>query len=89
MARLVYYGSVCAGLPVLRRKRDVPAAEFRLPMGTLFAVLAVGVSLLLFPRLDRPGAIVLGVLAVCIIANTVWAARRDRTRDRTEAALLK
>jgi len=89
MARLVYYASVCAALPVLRRKRDVPAAEFHLPMGTLFAVLAVGVSLLLFPRLDRPGAIVLGALAVCIIANTVWAARRDRTRDRTEAALLK
>lgn len=89
MARLVYYGSVCAGLPVLRRKQNVPAAEFHLPMGTLFAVLAVGVSLLLFPRLDRPGAIVLGVLAMCIIANTMWAARRDRARNETEAALLK
>ena len=78
MARLVYYGSVCAALPVLRRKRNVPSAEFHLPMGHLFAILAVGVSLLLFPRLDSAGAIVLAVLAVCIVANTLWAARRAK-----------
>jgi APA family basic amino acid/polyamine antiporter len=76
MARLFYYGSVCAALPVLRRKREVPEAQFRLPMGGLFAVLAVGVSLLLFPRLDRTTGMVLGILALCIIANSVWAARR-------------
>ena len=76
MARLFYYGSVCAALPVLRRKREVPEAQFRLPMGGLFAVLAVGVSLLLFPRLDRTTAVVLGILALCIIANSLWAARQ-------------
>ncbi len=78
MTRLIYYGSVCVALPVLRRNKNVPRAEFSLPMGHLFAVLAVGVSLLLFPRLDRPGVIVLGVLAVCIIANSWWAARHER-----------
>jgi basic amino acid/polyamine antiporter, APA family len=76
MARLVYYASVCAALPVLRRKRDVPSAEFHLPMGHLFAILAVGVSLLLLPRLDRAGAIVLGMLVACIAANSLWARQR-------------
>src|SRR6266568_1760418 len=76
MARLFYYGSVCAALPVLRRKREVPDAQFRLPMGGLFSALAVGVSLLLFPRLDRTTAVVLGILALCIIANSLWAARQ-------------
>ncbi len=76
MARLVYYGSVCAALPVLRRKRNVPSAQFHLPMGHLFAVLAVGVSLLLFPHLDRASAIVLGILAIGVIVNSLWAARR-------------
>ena len=54
MSRLIYYGSVCAALPFLRRKKNAPQAEFHLPMGDLVALLAVGVSLLLFPHLDRP-----------------------------------
>jgi hypothetical protein len=58
-------------------------------MGNLIAVLAVGVSLLLFPKLDKAGAIVLGVVAVCIAANSFWASRRQHVTDRAEAALLK
>jgi amino acid transporter len=76
MARLFYYGSVCAALPVLRRKRSVPPAQFHLPMGGLFAALSVGLSLLLFPHLDRASAVVLGILALCVIANSWWAARQ-------------
>jgi amino acid transporter len=79
MSRLIYYGSVCAALPVLRRKKDVPKAEFRLPMGNIFVVLAIGVSLLLFPHLDRPGVIVLGVLALCVVVNTLWANRHAKS----------
>jgi amino acid transporter len=75
MARLIYYASVCAALPVLRRKKNVPGAHFRLPWGNVLAVLAVAVSLLLFPKLDSRGLLVMGVLAVCIIVNSVWAAR--------------
>lgn len=78
MSRLIYYGSVCAALPFLRRKKNAPRAEFHLPAGDLIAVLAVGVSLLLFPHLDRPGVIVLGVLAVLIAANALWARRQGR-----------
>ena len=78
MARLIYYASVCAALPLLRRKRGVPEAQFYLPMGNLFALLAVVVSLLLFPKLDSRGLLVMGVLALCIIANSIWAARQGR-----------
>jgi len=77
MARLICYGSVAIALPVLRQKDGAPEARFRLPMGWLFAVLAAATSLLLlFPRLDRKSLVVLGILAVCVIANSVWASRR-------------
>jgi basic amino acid/polyamine antiporter, APA family len=76
MARLIYYASVCAALPVLRRMTGVPRAQFRLPLGNFFAVLAIAVSSLLFPKLDSRGLLVMGVLALCIIANSIWAARR-------------
>ena len=78
MSRLIYYGSVCAALPVLRRRKDVPRPEFRLPAGTLFAVLAVGTSLLLFPKLDKASSIVLAVVAVMVAVNSVWARSRER-----------
>ena len=84
MARLIYYASVCAALPVLRRKKGVPEAKFRLPMGNVFALLAVAVSFLLFPKLDSRGLLVMGVLALCIVVNSVWAVRRGHSHS-TEA----
>ena len=81
MSRLIYYGSVCAALPVLRHKRDVPDARFHLPMGNLIAVLAVGVSLLLFPKLDKAGLAVLGVVALLIAVNSLWAAHHAQSVD--------
>jgi len=77
MGRLIYYGSVCAALPLLRRRRDVPEALFRLPCGNLMALLAVGVSLLLFPKLDKASAIVLSIIAICVAANSIWARRHE------------
>jgi amino acid transporter len=76
MSRLFYYGSVCAALPVLRRRRDAPKPAYMLPAGDIVAGLAIAISLLLFPRLDRASGIVLGVLAVCVIANSCWAKRQ-------------
>jgi hypothetical protein len=60
----------------LRRKKEVPEAQFRLPLGNVFTLLAVAVSFLLFPKLDSRGLLVMGVLALCIVVNSVWAARR-------------
>jgi len=78
MSRLIYYGSVCAALPVLRHKKEVSEAAFKLPAGNIIAVLALGVSLLLFPELDRTGVFVLAIVALCIAANSVWAAKNGR-----------
>jgi basic amino acid/polyamine antiporter, APA family len=41
IARLITYGATCVSLPVFRRRRDVPAAVFRLPGGTFIAVLSL------------------------------------------------
>jgi len=81
MSRLIYYGSVCAALPVLRHKREVPDARFHLPMGNLISVLAFGVSLLLFPKLDKAGLAVLGVVALLITVNSLWAAHYAQSVD--------
>jgi hypothetical protein len=78
MSRLIYYGSVCVALPVLRHQR-VGNAQFQLPMANLIAVLAVVASLLLFPKLDKAGAVVMGVVVVLVAANSVWAAQRERS----------
>ncbi|HVI05123.1 MAG TPA: APC family permease, partial [Sphingomicrobium sp.] len=75
ISRLVYYGSVCAALPVLRRKPGIAQAEFRLPLGDLIAGVAVLITLLLFPRLDRTGLTVMAVVSVLITLNSWWAAR--------------
>jgi amino acid transporter len=73
IARLIYYGSVCAALPVFRHKQNAPAALFRLPLGNLFAVIALCISAMLFPKLDKASLVVMGVVALCIVANIVWA----------------
>jgi len=64
VARLFYYGLVCAALPVLRRKQP-DAAGFRLPGGVAFAVLGVTVCLVLGTRVDHVGSYILGGV-VCV-----------------------
>jgi amino acid transporter len=86
VARLIYYVSVCAALPVLRHRKDAPAAIFRLPAGSVFAMLAVAVSLLLFPKLDKAGMAAIVTVLLCVLANSLWAARRDHTRSAGESA---
>ena len=41
IARLVTYGATCLALPVFRAKRDTPVAMFRLPGGTVVAILCL------------------------------------------------
>jgi APA family basic amino acid/polyamine antiporter len=41
IARLVTYGTTCLALPVFRARRDAPAAMFRLPGGTIVAILSL------------------------------------------------
>ena len=44
IARLIAYGVTCAALPVLRKRSDAPAAQFRLPGGPVIAVAALILS---------------------------------------------
>ena len=41
IARLVTYGATCLALPMFRRKEETPAAGFRLPGGTIIAILSL------------------------------------------------
>ena len=41
IARLVTYGATCLALPVFRARREVPRAMFRLPGGTVVAILSL------------------------------------------------
>jgi len=41
IARLVTYAATCLALPVLRRRREAPRALFRLPGGTVIAILSL------------------------------------------------
>ena len=91
VSRLFYYGSVCAALPVLRRKSGIPDTQFHLPMGDLIAVLAVATSLSLllsFPRLDMRSGTVLAVVALGVLGHSLWASRYQRTIAATELPRL-
>ena len=41
IARLVTYAATCVSLPVFRSRREAPAAAFRLPGGTIVAILSL------------------------------------------------
>jgi amino acid transporter len=41
LARLVTYGATCLALPLFRNRREIPAPAFRLPGGTVIAILSL------------------------------------------------
>jgi basic amino acid/polyamine antiporter, APA family len=69
VARLLYYGLVCASLPVFRRKQP-GAAMFRLPGGTVFAVMGVAICAVLITGVNLGGSVVL--LATALVAMLNW-----------------
>jgi amino acid transporter len=72
VARLIYYATVCAALPVLRRIKTSEAL-LTVPAGELLAILGVGISLVLIVRLDLTGLLILAVVAAIALANWLWA----------------
>jgi APA family basic amino acid/polyamine antiporter len=75
VARLFMYGAVAAALPALRRKRPGEAA-FRLPGGTVFAVVALSFTCLLLTTVRwREGVVVLATFAIAA-TNWFWARRQ-------------
>ena len=75
VARLFYYGAVCATVPVLRR-RQPQAALYRLPGGPVLPVLGVAICLALLTRVDFSKSVIL--LAVILAAGVNWLLVRRR-----------
>ena len=76
VARLFYYGVVCAALVVLRRKQP-EAQAFRLLAGPVFAGLGVAFSVALLTRMHRGELIVLVCTAAIALANWLWVRLRS------------
>jgi APA family basic amino acid/polyamine antiporter len=76
VARLFYYGLVCAALPVLR-KRQPQAAMFHLPTGNVLAVIGVAICLGLMTQVDRSGFIIVAAMLVVAWVNWLWVRNRS------------
>jgi basic amino acid/polyamine antiporter, APA family len=68
VARLLYYGLVCASLPVFRRKQP-GGALFRLPGGTFLGVLGAGICLALITGVNLSGSLILLTTAAVALVN--------------------
>jgi basic amino acid/polyamine antiporter, APA family len=75
VARLFYYGVVCAAVLALRRKQP-GAALFRVPAGPLWALLGIGICLLLITQVDLSKSLIL--LAVILVALMNWIVVRSQ-----------
>lgn len=75
VARLFYYGVVCASLIALRRKQP-RAAGFRLPGGPLWAVLGVLITVLLASQVDPSKSAILALTVAAALLNWLWARYR-------------
>jgi amino acid transporter len=78
VARLFYYGAICAALPVLRRKQP-GEARLPLPGGRVLSTLGVIICLALLTQVDFGQAIILGVTILLAFANWLWL-RKPRRR---------
>jgi amino acid transporter len=85
VARLFYYGLVCAALPVLRKKQP-NAAEFRLPGGVVFSVLGVIVCLVLGTRVDHVGSYILGAVVFVGFLNWLVVRKNSPTGEANPAS---
>jgi amino acid transporter len=77
VARLFYYGIVCAALIVLRR-RAPGEARFRLPAGPVLAVAGIGMCLVFLTAMQRSAFYTLALIALIACLNWVWARRSGR-----------
>src|SRR5580658_9666248 len=80
VARLFYYGVVCAALIALRRKQPL-AAGFRLFGGRALAVLGIGITVVLATQVDRSKSLILGATVVLALLNWLWARRTSHSAE--------
>jgi amino acid transporter len=79
VARLFYYGVVCAAVIALRRKQPL-AAGFRLPGGQVLAVLGVGIAVVLATQVDLSKSLILAATVGAALLNWLWA-RKARVAE--------
>lgn len=84
-ARLFTYASTCLALIALRRKGyEEPA--FRLPHGSVLAILALAFSTILVTRMGRGEVIVLVLTSLLALANWLWRPQHERRQARASAS---
>jgi len=74
VARLFYYGVVCAAVIPLRRKQRI-AGSFRLPGGVLWSVLGVLIVIVLATQADLTKSVILAITAGAALLNWLWTLR--------------
>jgi basic amino acid/polyamine antiporter, APA family len=81
IARLVTYGATCLALPIFRHQKDRPAAAFRLPGGTIIALLSLAliVWLLLHSTLQEAKDTAKAAGAGLAIYLIYWLYSRSRS----------
>lgn len=81
IARLITYGATCISLPVFRHRKETPAPAFRLPGGTIVAVLSVAliVWLLVHATLAEAIASAWAAGAGLLIYLAYWLYSRSRS----------
>jgi amino acid transporter len=81
IARLITYGTTCLSLPILRRRNDGPPPAFRLPGGTIIALLALVLIgwLLLHATLQEATAAALAGAVGLLIYLGYWLYSRSRS----------
>jgi basic amino acid/polyamine antiporter, APA family len=76
VARLLYYGLICAAVPILRRQFP-GRALFRVPGGLLLPVLGVLICLGLFAQVDLTQSLILGATVLLAAGNWLWASKAN------------
>jgi amino acid transporter len=80
VSKLCMYGVVAAALPALRKK-EPGGDSFRLPYGTVFAVLGLLFTGVLVTRMRMPEIIVMSVTSALALLNWMWARRLGMGRN--------
>ena len=80
IARLSTYAATCLALPIFRRRKNLPAAAFRLPGGTVIALLSLGLIVwLLLSALQEAKAAAWAAAAGLAIYLVYWLYSRSRS----------
>ena len=78
VARLLFYGAICAAVPVLRRRQPVEAL-YRVPGGLLLPIAGVVICVVLLAGVDFSESLV--VLATVAAAALNWLVVRNSRRS--------